>query len=59
MQWIIAEFGVLRALELRDRSLNLFQNISGFLLPKNLWFHCLNTCKGNFVSSMVLSRIPQ
>ena len=47
--WIGAQFCVYMLLNSRDKSLNMFQNVSGFRVQIPL----------NFVGTLILCRIPQ
>ena len=59
MHWIGAKFCVCMFLDSRDKSLNMFQNVGGFQLQKFRGFRVQIAVTLNFVSTIVLLRIPQ
>ena len=59
MHWIGAPFCVCMFLDSKDKSLNMFQNVSGFLLQNFSGIPRTSTCNVNFVATFVLVRIPQ
>ena len=59
MHKIGAQFCVCIFLDSRDKSLDMFQNVSGFSKTKFQWIPRTNTCNVHFVATSVLLRIPQ
>ena len=59
VHWIGSQFFVCMFLDYRDKSLNKFQNVSGFQLQKFRRFRVQIPVTKNFLGTFVLLRIPQ